>query len=183
MKQTMHTALWHPPIASDFTPTYAFRQEALTQLRNYQERTSYTEIEQGDIQLTQALDVLKHLTNSPIHENHFGPITYYKIPYPRIHVNTDLFEPEARLVVRFQFWVRERSFPIFGSWEERLVYETFSFVNGNELTLNLSETPVTEYMEAEETGSFHINIQVQKLSAEFPAGQMFSHDTIVSFPY
>jgi len=63
-----------------------------------------------------------------------------------------------------------------------LVYETFALVGGNELTLNLSNTPVTEYIEEEKTGSFHINIQIQKMSEAFPAGRMFSHDTILSFP-
>jgi len=157
-----------------FRPPYSFRQQAKARLAHVKLRADYSKMERVDIQLAQAIDYLKILTGVKTRKNHFGPAYYYRSPYHRLHINTDLYEENANVRARFQFKIKKGQ-------KEKLIYETIGVISGNELTLSLEGTPVEEYVNRRKNGNLRLHIDVKKKTDRNPKVQIFSHDTIVIF--
>jgi len=176
-------ALHLDPIPREFNAPYAFRQTAKTIASAFSFRNNYSNFENSDIQLTKATDLLKRIALIPEEPSHFGPPFYYAHPSHRLHMNTDLYEPESKLVAKFSFKVRKKmgkkkSSPI----QEETLYETFGFVTGNELTLSLQNTPVETYVtNYQNYGSVILEVTIQKKTKANPEIQTFTYKTFVLF--
>ncbi len=159
-----------------FQPTYEFREISLQRLASVQMRQTFSELEQHDMELTRAADILKILTHQPIEPNYFGNATLYPSPYHRLHITCDLWTPERAkdhtFLVEFHF--RDPS-----SGKE--LYKTAGFMVGKELTLSLEKTPLQNAMEEEEHGSFLLDMTVYQKTKATGEVQIYPHSTVVPF--
>lgn len=164
-----------------FSAPYDFRKNAIHRMKNRLPRTEFSDIEKKDLSLTQALDILKIITHQQIPKSHFGFSHYYKTSRHRLHIETDLYEKNKRLMARFRFKHKQRAFPNFWKTEEILLYETIALITGNEITLALDHTSLASYVEEEESGTFILEINAQKKGSSDTPLEHFSHRTIVTF--
>ena len=169
-------ALSTEPLRVSFQPTYQFREIAKQKLRSFIPRQELTELEQKDLEQTQAIDILKFLTGTPLKPNHFGKAYYYPAPYHRLHINCDLW---SEVSAQENFFGIEFKFRDGDENEE--IYHTAAFLVGQELTLSLNKTPLQTYVEEHEHGSFFLDITVYQQHKTTKKIQTYTHHTIVEF--
>ncbi|MBI3018786.1 MAG: hypothetical protein HYY61_02710 [Deltaproteobacteria bacterium] len=167
-------ALHADPVPRNFEPTYQFRELAKQRLTSVQMREEFSEFEKQDIQLTQAIDLLKILTGQSIELNHFGKAYYYSSPYPRLHITCDLWTPESAKENAFLTEFKFRN-------ENQEIYKTYGFMVGRELTLSLEDTPLQKYVKKMRQGSFFLDITVYQKSKSSGEIRTYTHSTIVHF--
>ncbi len=166
--------------AEPFTPGFPFREKAKQEILNAPQRNDYSPLETSDPQLYKSMDYLNIVTENSRNPRHFGFAYYYKNPIHKLHVNTDLYEPGTAVLVNFKFY-KEVSHWWGWSTSRELIYDTYGFVVGNELTLSLQNTDVEKYVTEQKTGFLFVEMTAYKKTKDHIDPLVYSHKTIIEF--